>query len=296
MGSPLRFSMTLASPKRVKKLLAEHGLRPKKRLGQHFLIDRNVLERIADAVGIVPGDWVMEIGTGLGILTRELASRGARVVTVEIDRAFIPILDETLAGLDSVEVVVADFLSLDLPSFLSERCSGKWIVAGNLPYYITSPIISRLLFCKDYLSRVVVTVQKEVAERFSASAGSENYSALSVFVQFHCEVELLMTISPNVFIPVPEVESALVQLVPRKDPPVEVDDEELFFRIVRAAFGKRRKTLLNALGNSPELNWTREQAGAVIERVGIEPSRRGETLSIQEFARLSLAAGAMLEK
>lgn len=288
--------MTLASPNRVKKLLAEHGLRPKKRLGQHFLIDRNVLERIADATEIVPGDWVLEIGAGLGILTRELASRGARVVTVEIDRAFIPILNETLAGLDSVEVVVADFLSLDLPSFLSERYKGKWIVAGNLPYCITSPIISHLLACKDYFSRVVITVQKEVAERFSASAGSESYSALSVFVQFHCEVELLMTISPKVFIPVPEVGSALVRLIPREAPPVEVDDEELFFRIVRAAFGKRRKTLLNSLGNSPELGWTREQAGVIIERAGIEPSRRGETLSIQEFATLSRAAGEILEK
>jgi 16S rRNA (adenine1518-N6/adenine1519-N6)-dimethyltransferase len=288
--------MKLFSPRSIIQLLSDHGLHPKKSLGQHFLVDYNVLRRIADATGVGPEDHVLEIGTGLGILTRELASRGARVLSVEVDKSLLPVLNETLGRLNSVELVLADFLKLDLPSFLAERWEGKWIVASNLPYCITSPIITKLISSKQLFSRIVVTVQKEVADRLVAPPGSEQYGALTVFVQYHCEVEQLMTISPRVFFPTPQVESALVRLVPREFPAVDVPNEELFFKIVRSAFGKRRKTLLNALASSREPGWTREQVLAILQSAGVDPSRRGETLSITEFAELSKAAAQVLEK
>lgn len=282
--------MNLTSAQQIKALLAEHGLRPKKRLGQNFLIDRNVLERILAATGAGPGVNVLEIGPGLGVVTRELAAKGARVVCVEADRDLEPVLRGVLADADSVEIVMGDFLKLDLPEFLSKRDGGRWVVAGNLPYYITSPVITKLIEAKDSISAMVLMVQREVAQRLAAPPGSDDYGALSVFVQYHCDIRSVMRVSKNVFYPIPDVDSEALELTVLEKPRVDVRDERLFFRITRAAFGKRRKTLLNALSSSGDLGWDKDRARAALESAGIDPERRGETLSLEEFARISNAA------
>lgn len=270
--------------------MAEHGLRPKKRFGQNFLVDRNTLDRIAGACGVQPGSNVLEIGAGLGTLTQALAATGARVVSVEADTTLQPLLAETLAGFESVELVMGDFLKIDLCDFLAERGEGKWTVAGNLPYYITSPILVKLIECRARISRMLVMVQREVADRLKAQAGTEDYGSLSVLVQFYCDVQSVMKVSRNVFLPAPDVDSELVSLAVRERPRVEVEDEALFFRIVRAAFGKRRKTLFNALSSSGDLGWDKETAREALTAAGIDGGRRGETLSIEEFARIAQVA------
>ncbi|MCE5323295.1 16S rRNA (adenine(1518)-N(6)/adenine(1519)-N(6))-dimethyltransferase RsmA [bacterium] len=281
--------MNLTSAPQVRKLLADHGLRPKKRLGQNFLIDRNVLERIVAASGAREGVNVLEIGPGLGVLTKELADTGARVVCVEADKALIPILEDTLVG-SAVEIINQDFLKVNLSEFIGKRGGGKWTVVGNLPYYITSPIITMLLDSKEIISSIVLMVQREVARRLQAAPGTDDYGSLSVFVQYHCEIESVMKVSKNVFYPVPDVDSEVVKLTMREKPAVAVCDEALFFRIVRAAFGKRRKTLLNALGSSAELGWDKEKAHLILAQAEIDENRRGETLSLDEFAALGTSA------
>ena len=233
---------------------------------------------------------VLKIGPGLGVVTRELAAKGARVVCVEADRELEPVLRETLADAGSVEIVMADFLKLDLPEFITERGGGKWVVVGNLPYYITSPILAKLIEAKDNISSMVLMVQREVAQRLAAPPGSDDYGALSVFVQFHCDIKTVVRVSKNVFYPIPDVDSEVIELTVVDKPRVDVRDECLFFKITRAAFGKRRKTLLNALSSSDDLGWTKDQARAVLESAGIDPERRGETLSLIEFARISNAS------
>ncbi len=278
--------MNLTSAPQVKKLLAEHDLRPKKRLGQNFLIDRNVLDRIVSASGAGQGVNVLEIGPGLGTVTQELADTGAKVVCVEADRELIPVLEDVLAD-RNVEIVNQDFLKIDLPAFLKERGGGRWVVVGNLPYYITSPIITTLLDSKQMVSSIILMVQREVAMRLQAKPATDDYGSLSVFVQYHCEIESVMKVSKNVFYPVPDVDSEIVKLTVREKPAVCVRDENLFFRVVRAAFGKRRKTLLNALSSSAEMGWDKETAHRIIENAGIDGGRRGETLSIEEFGTLA---------
>jgi len=245
-----------------------------------------VLVRIGDESGAGPGVNVLEIGPGLGVVTLELAQRGARVVCVEADKSLEPVLRETLDGQSGVEAVFQDFLKLDLPGFLAERGEGKWTIVGNLPYYITTPIIAKLLEAKEHIHSALLMIQVEVAERLCAAPGSEQYGALSVFVQFHCEPRRLTRVSRNIFYPIPDVDSELVRLLVRDRPAVDVGDEKLFFKVVRAAFGKRRKTLQNALATSPELAWSKDETVATLDRAGIDGSRRGETLSIDEFARV----------
>lgn len=281
--------MNLASAPQVRQLLADHGLRPKKRLGQNFLIDRNVLDRIVAASGATAGVNVLEIGPGLGVVTRELADMGARVVCVEADQTIIPALEDALEG-RSVEIVTADFLRLDLPEFLDSRGASDWVVVGNLPYYITSPIITTLIESKRLIRSVVLMVQREVAHRLQAAPGTDDYGSLSVFVQYHCRVESVMKVSRNVFYPVPDVDSEVVKLTIREKPAVIVRNEPLLFKIVRAAFGKRRKTLYNALGSSDELGWEKDRARAVLDLANIDGGRRGETLSLDEFALLAECA------
>ncbi|MCX8053987.1 MAG: 16S rRNA (adenine(1518)-N(6)/adenine(1519)-N(6))-dimethyltransferase RsmA [Armatimonadetes bacterium] len=281
--------MNLTSPTQVKRLLAKYGIRPKKRLGQHFLIDRNVLNRILEVSGVGPDVSVLEVGPGLGVVTREICNSGARVTCVEIDTSLVRVLRDVLADAGGVEIVTADFLRIDLSRFLAERGGGKWIVVGNLPYYITTPIVTLLLDAKQCFSKMVLMVQKEVAERFRAKPATSDYGSLTVFLEYHCEMESVMRVSRNAFYPAPEVDSELVKLKVREKPPVDVADERLFFRIVRAAFGKRRKTLLNALSSSGELGWGKSEALAALSQAGIDPARRGETLSIEEFACLANA-------
>ena len=270
--------MNLTSAPQIRTLLAQHGLRPKKRLGQNFLIDRNVLDRIIDATGAGPGVNVLEIGPGLGVVTRELAEKGARVVCVEADHELEPVLRDVLAE-TSVEIVIKDFLKLDLQEF--------WVVVGNLPYYITSPIIAKLIEAKENVSSIVMMVQREVAQRLQAPPGSDDFGALSVFVQYHCDIHSVMRVSKNVFFPIPDVDSEVVKLTVLEKPRVSVRDEKLFFKIVRASFGKRRKTLLNALSSSEDLGWDKDQAREALEKAGIDAGLRGETLSLEEFARIS---------
>jgi 16S rRNA (adenine1518-N6/adenine1519-N6)-dimethyltransferase len=232
---------------------------------------------------------VVEIGSGLGVLTQALAATGARVVTVEADKTLEPVLNETLDGLGNVELVISDFLKIDLPQFLRERADGKWTIVGNLPYYITTPILVKLIESKELVADVLVMMQREVADRLAGAPGSDSYGSISVFVNYHFEQSSVMRVSRNVFYPVPDVDSELIKLTPRAAPPVEVRDEALMFRVVRASFGKRRKTLANALSSSDDLGWDRGEALEALEAAGVDPGRRGETLSIEEFAAIANA-------
>ena len=217
-------------------------------------------------------------------------------VCVEIDQTLRTILETVIEGQGRVELLFADFLKLDLVELLLSRGGGKWTVVGNLPYYITSPIIAKLIEAKEYVSSAILMVQREVADRLQAQPDSEDYGSLSVFVQYHCAIETVMRVSRNVFYPVPEVDSTVIKLDVLEKPAVAVLDEGLFFEIVRSAFGKRRKTLLNALGSSERLGWDKARAQAVLDAAEIDGTRRGETLSLEEFARLADGAHGLEEK
>jgi 16S rRNA (adenine1518-N6/adenine1519-N6)-dimethyltransferase len=278
--------LNLLSPSSITELLRKHGLRPQKRFGQNFLVDGNILGKICAAAR--DSRFCLEVGPGLGTVTMGLAGQAEKVVAVEADRRLIPVLQEILAGLSSVEVVEADFLHLDLGAFLGERFGDERIVAvSNLPYYITSPIIVRLLENKARFRKIVLMMQREVSDRLLAGPSTADYSSLSVFVQYHCAVKVISRVSRNVFYPPPEVDSALVALEPLPEPPVRTDDEGLFFRVVRAAFGMRRKTLWNALVSAAGEDWSKDCIRSALEQSGIDPGRRGETLSLSEFAALT---------
>ena len=282
--------MNLTSAPQVKELLAKHGLHPKKRLGQNFLIDRNVLTKLLDAAGIDRDSLALEIGPGLGVVTRELAESAHKVVCVEVDAQLDPVLREVLGEASGVEIVIQDFLKLDVCEFLGARGEGKWIAIANLPYYITTPILTKLIDAKQCFISILLMVQREVATRLSAQPGTSDYGSITIFAQYHCEIESVMKVSRNVFYPVPDVDSEVIKLTVRNTPAVAVTDESLFFSIVKAAFGKRRKTLLNALSSSEDLHWSKTRAEAVLNAAGINPERRGETLSLQEFANLTNTA------
>ena len=215
---------------------------------------------------------------------------------MEVDQTLRPILETVLEGQDRAELLFADFLKLDLIELLESRGGGKWIVVGNLPYYITSPIIAKLIEAKEHVSSAILMVQREVADRLQARPDSEDYGSLSVFVQYHCAIETVTRVSRNVFYPVPEVDSTVIRLDVLERPAVAVADEKLFFEIVRAAFGKRRKTLLNALSSSEKLGWDKARAQAVLDAAEIDGTRRGETLSLDEFALLADGAHGLEEK
>lgn len=280
----------LTSPVQLMELFRRFDFRPRKRFGQSFLVDRNVLNKILDAAEVHEGDAVLEVGPGAGTLTLALAERGAAVVAVEVDRDLVAILSEILQGRPNAEIVNADILSLNLPQFLQDHFgSARVKVLGNLPYYITSPIISELLLARSQVERIVLMVQKEVAERLKASPGTKDFGSMSVFVQYYCEVEIIAHVSRNVFLPPPDVASAIVRLTPREHPPVEVPSDELFFDVVHCAFGQRRKTLRNSLSDCQALGLTKDRVLQVLQAAGIEPSRRAETLSLAEFASIARA-------
>ena len=282
--------MNLSSPAAVSALLKRHDLRPRRRFGQNFLVDGNTLAKIVAAGEVRPGDAVLEIGAGLGVMTRALAeavTETGRVAALEVDRDLLPALAETVGTLPQVAVIPGDAMALDWPTFLAEQFGDQTISAiANIPYNITSPLLAALLEQKRF-ARIVLLVQKEVAARLAAKAGTPDYGALSVFAQFHAKVETLGIVSRRVFYPPPDVDSAIVRLTPYTAPPVPVSDETLFFAVVRAAFGQRRKALLNALSGDPALGWTREQAADALDTAKIDPGRRGETLTLEEFARLA---------
>ncbi len=279
----------IASPKRTKEIIAKHNFSFKKSLGQNFLIDQNILGKIVDAADLDKSKGALEIGPGIGALTEKLALNAGEVAAVEIDRRLIPILNDVLGPYGNVTVREADVLKVDLKTLFSEVfvSSEKVSVVANLPYYVTTPILMKLLEEKLPLENIVVMIQKEVAERMSASPGGKEYGSLSIAVQYYSEPELVCIVPRTVFIPQPNVESAVIRLKVREKPPVEVTDEEHFFALVQASFTQRRKTIANNLKARYFSQEGRERMEGLLAEAGIEPSRRAETLSMEEYARLS---------
>lgn len=279
----------LASPAGTARVLRAFGIHPRRRLGQHFLVSRRVLDALLDAAALSPQDGVLEVGAGIGTLTVALARSAARVVAVEFDRALLPALHAVVGSLPNVRVVEGDVMRLDLGALVAPLPSPR-LVVSNLPYSIASPLIVTLLEQPLGFTRLVCTVQREVAARLAAPPGGRDYGALSVAVQYRARISIVARVPPGAFYPPPEVGSAIVRLDVRPQPAVRVADEALFFQIVRAAFAQRRKTLRNTLAVG--LRRAPPAVEAASRRAGIDPGRRGETLSLEEFARLteSLAA------
>lgn len=276
----------LTEPASIRELLSRHGFRFSKSMGQNFLIDAGVPERIAESVGADRDCAVLEIGPGIGCLTAELAKRAGKVLTVELDRSLAPLLKETLGEYDNVEILFSDVLKLDLRQTVGEKCPQETkLVCANLPYNITSPVLTELIRT-DMFDRICVMIQKEVAERMCAGPGNKDYGAFGLFVQWYYEPELLFTVPAHCFMPQPKVTSAVIRLTRRTNAPCEVEDEKLLFRVVRAAFNQRRKTLVNALASGfPELG--KVNCEEVIKLCGLDTNIRGEMLDLGDFAKIS---------
>jgi 16S rRNA (adenine1518-N6/adenine1519-N6)-dimethyltransferase len=278
--------MDLCNISEIKALLSRHGFRFSKSMGQNFLIQRWVPEDIAAASGAGAGKGVVEIGPGIGPLTCELSRRADKVVSIELDKALLPILAETLAGRDNVEIVPGDVLKTDLPALVEEKLAGlEAIACANLPYNITSPAITALLEAHCF-SAITVMIQREVALRVCARPGTADYGYFSIFCQYHAVPELLFDVPPECFLPAPKVTSSVLRLTPRPAP-AEVDDPEHFFRVVKAAFAQRRKTLLNSLSAAFGDKFSKAELAQCLSDCGFSPNVRGETLGIPEYARLS---------
>ncbi|GAA0138011.1 16S rRNA (adenine(1518)-N(6)/adenine(1519)-N(6)) -dimethyltransferase RsmA [Paenibacillus sp. YSY-4.3] len=279
----------ISTPRRTKEIIQRHGFSFKKSLGQNFLIDQNILAKIIEAAGLDKTKGALEIGPGIGALTEKLAQQARKVTAVEIDQRLLPILEEVLEPYPHVQVVHGDVLKLHLRELFEQQfkdVSGVSVVA-NLPYYVTTPILMKLLEEGLPLEHIVVMIQKEVAERMAASPGGKAYGSLSIAVQYYSEPELVCIVPHTVFIPQPNVESAVIRLKVRKEPPVSVEDETFFFDVVHASFAQRRKTIANNLKSRFFPKEGRERLEQLLAKAGIEPSRRAETLSLQEYAVLS---------
>ena len=278
----------LGNPAYTMAVLEKHGFHFQKKYGQNFLIDTHILEKIIDAAEITKDDFVLEIGPGIGTMTQYLCEAAREVVAVEIDTNLLPVLDDTLKEYDNVTVLNEDILKVDIASLAGEKNSGKPIkVVANLPYYITTPIIMGLFESNVPIDNITVMVQKEVADRMQVGPGSKDYGALSLAVQYYAEPYIVANVPPNCFMPRPKVGSAVIRLERYEEPPVKVKDEKLMFRIIRASFNQRRKTLANGLKNSAELDYTKEEIEAAIEALGRGASIRGEALTLEEFAKLA---------
>lgn len=278
--------MDLCNINDIKSLLARHGFRFSKSMGQNFLIEGWVPRDIAEASGAAPGCGVLEVGPGIGPLTRELSLRAERVVSVELDRSLLPILAETLADRPNAEICPGDILKTDIPTLVREKFQGLTPLAcANLPYNITSPAITALLEAKCF-SAITVMIQREVAHRICAAPGSPDYGAFSVFCQYHAHTELLFDVPPDCFLPAPKVTSSVIRLIPRSQPPVDADPEALF-RLVKAAFAQRRKTLLNALSAAYGSRLSKDELRQAILDCGLPETVRGERLSLEEFSHLA---------
>lgn len=276
----------LSSHRATKDIVDKHGFKFSKSLGQNFLIDDNVIDKIIDGARVKEGDKVIEVGPGIGTLTREMAKRAEKVVAVEIDKNLIPILKETLADFDNTEVVNEDILKVDINKLVDEKLSGGPVkLIANLPYYITTPIVMKFLEEDIPVTDIVVMVQKEVADRMNAVPSTKDYGALSVAVQYYCDTEIVAKAPRHMFIPQPKVDSTVIGLHIREEKKYKADNEQLFFKTVKAAFGQRRKTLLNSLSSMGVLD--KSKIKEVLAEAGIDEKRRGETLSIEEFANLS---------
>lgn len=279
---------TLGNPQNTIAVLQKYNFSFQKKFGQNFLIDTHVLDKIIASAEITKDDMVLEIGPGIGTMTQYLACAAGKVVAVEIDKTLIPILEDTLSEYDNVQIINQDVLKVNLAKLAEEENGGKPIkVVANLPYYITTPIIMGLFENHVPLKSITVMVQKEVADRMQVGPGTKDYGALSLAVQYYAKPYIVANVPPNCFMPRPKVGSAVIRLERYEEPPVQVADEKLMFRIIRASFNQRRKTLVNGLKNSPEIQFTKEEIEAAIETLGKGVSVRGEALTLEEFARLS---------
>ena len=286
----------LGNPKYTIEVLQKYGFVFQKRFGQNFLIDTHVLDRIIGASEITKDDFVLEIGPGIGTMTQYLAEAAREVTAVEIDDALIPILQDTLKEWDNVSVIHGDILKTDIKKIADEKNQGKPIkVVANLPYYITTPIIMGLFESHVPVESITVMVQKEVADRMQTGPGSKDYGALSLAVQYYANPEIVANVPPNCFMPRPKVGSAVIKLTRHKEMPVEVQDEKLMFRLIRASFNQRRKTLSNSLKNSQELDYTKEQVEQCIQAAGLPGNIRGEALDLGKFAELANAFSNLKE-
>lgn len=279
---------TLGNPQNTIEILKKYNFTFQKKYGQNFLIDTHVLDKIIAAAEITKEDFVLEIGPGIGTMTQYLAQAAGRVAAVEIDKALIPILKDTLSGYDNVMVINEDVLKLDIPELVAEENGGKPVkVVANLPYYITTPIIMGLFEKHVPMESITVMVQKEVADRMQVGPGTKDYGALSLAVQYYASPYIVANVPPNCFMPRPKVGSAVIRLTTHEKPPVQVEDEKLMFRIIRASFNQRRKTLANGLNNAADLNIPKEVIAESIEKLGKGASVRGEALTLAEFVELS---------
>ena len=278
----------LASPRETKAIIDSYSFSFQKKFGQNFLVDSNVLENIIEKAGITEDDLVLEIGPGIGTMTQYLCESAREVVAIEIDETLIPILNYTLADYDNVEIINDDALKTDIEKIVKKKNDGKPIkVVANLPYYITTPIIMGLLEGKAPIESITIMVQKEVAERMQTGPGSKDYGALSLAVQYYADANILMTVPASCFMPRPKVDSSVIKLDIYDKPPVDVCDEEMMFKIIRASFNQRRKTLVNGLKNASNLPFTKEEIEESIEKLGEDVRVRGEKLTLEQFAKLT---------
>ena len=278
----------LSDPKKTIEVIQKYQFAFQKRFGQNFLIDAHVLEKIVSAAGITKDDCVLEIGPGIGTMTQYLAESAGQVIAVEIDTNLLPILEDTLKDYSNVKVINQDILKVDINELVKEYNNGRPIkVVANLPYYITTPIIMGLFESNVPIDNITVMVQKEVADRMQVGPGSKDYGALSLAVQYYASPYIVANVPPNCFIPRPNVGSAVIRLTRYQEPPVQVKDPKLMFKLIRASFNQRRKTLQNGLNNSPEISFSKEEITKAIESLGVSPSVRGEALSLEQFAQLA---------
>lgn len=279
---------SLGTPGNTIEVLKKYNFNFQKKYGQNFLIDTHILEKIIAASGITKDDCVLEIGPGIGTMTQYLAENAREVVAVEIDKALIPILADTLSSYDNVTVINEDILKVDINKIVEEKNKGKAIkVVANLPYYITTPIIMGLFESRVPLDSITIMVQKEVADRMQVGPGTKDYGALSLAVQYYAKPEIMMQVPPTCFMPKPNVGSAVIRLTRHEAPPVEAQDDRFMFALIRAAFNQRRKTLVNALSNAGGLKVDKEQIATVLEKMQLSPTVRGEALTLEQFAQLS---------
>ena len=278
----------LGNPKNTIEVIQKYQFAFQKKFGQNFLIDPHVLDKIIGAAGVTKEDMVLEIGPGIGTMTQYLAEAAGKVVAVEIDNNLIPILKETLADYDNITIINEDILKVDIKKLAEEYNGGRPIkVVANLPYYITTPIIMGLFESNVPIDNITVMVQKEVADRMQVGPGSKDYGALSLAVQYYAEPYIVANVPPNCFIPRPNVGSAVIRLTRHKEMPVQVTDPKLMFRLIRASFNQRRKTLQNGLNNAPDISFTKEQIIVAIESLGVPATIRGEALDLKQFAQLA---------
>lgn len=278
----------LGNPSNTNEILNKFGLTAQKRYGQNFLIDSNVLEKIVKSAGITKEDTVLEIGPGIGTLTQYLCEVAGKVIAVEIDRNMIPVLEYTLSDYDNITIINEDVLKLNIPELVKEQNNSKPVkVVANLPYYITTPIIMGLLEMDAPIESITVMIQKEVAQRMQEGPGSKDYGALSLAVQYYSQAEMKMIVKPNCFIPRPNVDSAVIRLDIYDNPPVQVKNRALMFRIIKGAFEQRRKTLMNSLSHSSAYKTDKDKIEAALVEMGKNVNIRGEELTLEEFALLS---------